>query len=57
VRRLKDFASIVALLGDREIDDLQTAIDERLEVRTRRPDAPASEADPSVSETSVHRTS
>ena len=31
VRRLRDFASIAAVLSDQEIDELQAAIDERRE--------------------------
>lgn len=34
--RLRDFASIHAFLSDQGIDELQTAIDERREVRLRR---------------------
>jgi len=33
VRKLRDFASIVAFLSDREIDELQAAIDARREAR------------------------
>ena len=38
VRRLRDFAGIVAMLGDREIDGMQAAIDGRREARARSAD-------------------
>jgi hypothetical protein len=39
--RLRDFASIAAVLSDREIDELQGAIDERREARAGGKDAAA----------------
>ncbi len=33
MRRLRDFAGIVAMLSDREIDEMQAAIDARREAR------------------------
>jgi hypothetical protein len=36
MKRLRDFASIVAVFSDREIDKLQAAIDARREARARR---------------------
>jgi hypothetical protein len=38
VRRLRDFAGIVAMLSDREIDEMQAAIDARRQARAGRPD-------------------
>jgi hypothetical protein len=41
VRRLRDFGSVVADVSDREIDELQAAVDARREARlscARRPD-------------------
>ena len=40
VRRLRDFASIVAMLSDQEIDEMQVAIDARRETRAVSPDEP-----------------
>jgi hypothetical protein len=37
--RLRDFASIADILSDREIDELQVAIDKRREARARLGDA------------------
>jgi hypothetical protein len=38
VRRLRNFAGIVAMLSDREIDEMQAAIDARRQARAGRPD-------------------
>jgi len=37
VRRLRDFAGIVAMLSDQEIDEMQAAIDARTEARAVPP--------------------
>ena len=37
---MRDFASVAAFLGDREIDELQASIDARRESRARRPGEP-----------------
>lgn len=39
--RLRDFASIAAFFSDREIDEIQAAIDARRETRARRAEDPA----------------
>ena len=50
--RLRDFASIPYFLSDREIDELQVAIDKRREARARLGDAEsaACAAEPHASE-------
>lgn len=51
--RLRDFPSIVAYLSDREIDELEAAIDARRKARTRGPrdnGAPAPHTEPRTSE-------
>jgi hypothetical protein len=40
VRRLRDFDSIAHFFSDREIEELQAAIDARREARAIRPDVP-----------------
>ena len=40
VRRLRDFESIARFFSDREIEELQAAIDARRQARTVRPDEP-----------------
>ncbi len=40
VRRLRDFASIAHFFSDREIEELQAAIDARRQARAVRPDEP-----------------
>ena len=44
MRRLRDFASIADFFSDREIDELQAAIDSRREARAGRRDVSGSEA-------------
>ncbi len=43
VGRLRDFASIVACLSDREIDEMQAAIDAQREARAEEAEAPEDE--------------
>jgi hypothetical protein len=52
VGRLRDFASMADFFSDREIDELQAAIDARRESSAARSDGPeADEAGPGVPET------
>jgi hypothetical protein len=44
MKRLRNFASITALFSDREIDEMQAAIDARREARAERGD-PAQDVD------------
>jgi hypothetical protein len=46
VRRLRDFASIAAFFSEREIEELQAAIDARREARMGRQGGPAKPAAP-----------
>ena len=46
MRKSRDFAAIRAFFGDREIDELQAAADERREARALRPADPEVETAP-----------
>lgn len=46
VKRLRDFEGIVAFLSEREIDEMQAAIDERREARERSSDTHTAAARP-----------
>jgi hypothetical protein len=47
MRRLRDFDSIAAFFSDREIDDLQAAVDSRREASALRPSGSATPVPPS----------
>ena len=51
VGRLRDFDGINAFFGDREIDELQAAIDARRQARAQCPDGPEDGAGPGAPET------
>ena len=48
VRRLRDFAGIVAMLSDQEIDEMQAAIDARREARMAPPPVSRREGPPTL---------